>query len=227
MAFYIVVRKSYAGAGRDRDKIYVNVVLKASTFRGTFAELLLLAPWNDPKSVDFAAEITKQEYDDFKNDVVLRFHHGLGNQPTLQYNTTTAEFGSWVDPTDDATVWQPGVQISDDRFIVNIFDGNPLSNGEHVALIQLDESNADKTMNFRLFNSDGTPNDTNENDKKINLGDKLITLSFTKGIASFKIAQNIGGVTGLNSDGTYHIVGPAGEEHFQVEIYANTLRAES
>ena len=66
-SYFAVIQKIYrAPSGRNRDKTYVHIIQGARTFSGTFQELLLMAPWNDPLN-DYVVEITQAEHTAIQN----------------------------------------------------------------------------------------------------------------------------------------------------------------
>lgn len=226
--FFVTVVKAYGNAGRNLNKTYVNVVRDARSFVGTSAELVALLPWSNPAFSEFVVEVTEQQFKDFKNKVTPLFHDAQGNEPRFQYNQTTQEFGSWLDPEDDATTWQAGVVIPDDRLIVRIYDGPSLP-ANHVALIELDENTGPasqdfKTMNLKLFNSDDTPSATNTQNQKTLIANRLMIFDFTNGESDFLIDKRAVGTIRFESGTNFRVIGPAGEKEFIAKIYGRSLR---
>ena len=223
--FSIVQKISQRPNGRDLNKTYVHVIHGARTFGGTFQELLLLAPWNDPTSNSYVIEITEAEHVAIQNDS-FPLTWGVGSLPKWQWNTVVSERGSWIDPEDDTSTWQLNVPIPDDRWIVRIYDRTP----GHPQAIQLgreelDEDPVNVVRFLKLFNPDDTPNSTNEQDQKTEIGGKLMIFDFANGEAQFDVARDQVGQVNFGTNHRYRIVGPAGEENYTAVIYGRVLRA--
>lgn len=227
-SFFQTVTKSYSGAGRNQDLIYINVITSARAFSGTFQELLLLPPWNDPAFAEFIIEISETEFQDIQSGIVTLFHDGLVNLPKFQRNVTLNETGSWVDPTDDTSTWQVGVVIPDDREILNMFNGNPQGAGVHIASIDLEENEGGQSLvriDMRLFDSNGTQSTSDEQGVRLNIGGKLFTFDFTNGDTNFDIDTSAVGIATFASNHAFRVVGPGGEKQFISNVFGRTLRA--
>jgi len=223
-SYFALVQKIYGTpSGRDRDKTYVHVIRSARTFSGTFQELLLLAPWNDPAHNDYAIAITDVEHNAIRSGA-FPLTWGPGSLPKWQWNG--AERGSWVDPEDDQSAWQAGVPIPDDRWIVRIFDLTP----GHPQAIQIGSEDMDEDPVLierwlKLFNPDDTPSNTNAQDQKTEIGNKRMIFDFSNGEASFSVDPSVVGRIVFGTNHQYRLIGPADEDRYEVNIWGRVLRA--
>lgn len=228
MSFVAIVQKSYPREGRTQST-YINIVRNIRLLDSSLADWIAANanhPWNDPEYVEFIVELTDAQTLLLRDD---RFHDGVPSQPKWQQRTTgtgsATELGSWVDPTNSSTAWQADVPISDDRWILRVFDGNPLGVGVHVARQQLDEDLGvgQSIIFFRLFNPDGTPSDRTELDSKVKIGKTRMILSFTNGVAMFAVKTDRPGVAELHASDAYRIDGPNNEKEFIAEVFGLAL----
>lgn len=224
-SFFAVIQKVYSHpGGRDRNKSYVQVLQGARTFGGTFAELLNLAPWNDPTSNDYAIEITQAEHTAILNGS-FPLTWGTPNLPKWQWNTVTSERGSWSDPEDNTSTWQLNVPIPDDRWIVRIYDIDPTNPAAvHLASEELDEDVTDVVRFLKLFNSDDTPNGTNAQNQKTSIAGHRMIFDFTAGVTSFSISRTRVGIIDFPTNHEYRVMGPGGEASYVAQIFGRILR---
>lgn len=220
--FYVRAQRLFDNAGRDEDKSYINVLTQLGTHgTGTFAEFVSVPPWNDPAFPEFLIELQRSQFNAFKRDKLL--HASLGNLPRWQWNAGALEFGSWADPEDAGSVWRTGVEIPDDRWILRVYDGNPLTTGVHVAQLDLDAGPPNKPINLRIFNSDDTPNSTNDKDQRVRVSGRFMIFDFTNGVTVMTIENDRPGTIDLDGDSRYRFEGPGGEKSFRATIFARTL----
>ncbi len=226
-AWFAVVQRVWPhAAGRDKDKTYVHIIQGARTYGGTFAELILLAPWNDPTINDYIIEITEAEHSSIQNGSFPLLWDGNANLPKWQWNTSTVERGSWSDPEDDTSTWTAGVPIPDDRWIVRIFDRTPgHPQAVQIGTEDMDEDPAQIERFLKLFNPDDTPNGTNAQNQKTEIADKRMIFDFTAGEANFFVDPSAVGAIDFPTNGTYRVIGPAGENFYRANIFGRVLRA--
>ncbi len=227
MSKYVAkVQKVYRHqSGRDSDKTYVHIIHGVKSFGGTFQELLLLEPWNDPTYKDYLVEITKAEFDSIQNRS-FPLTWGPANLPKWQWNATTAERGSWADPEDDTSAWQPNVPIPDDRRIVRIWDRPSGDVGAvHLGTEDLVEDSTNVTRFLKLYSQDDVPLTTNAQDQMTEIAGKMMIFSFTNGEAPLIVARDRTGVIEFGTNHEYKVVGPNGETFYQVRIFTPVLRA--
>ena len=226
-SFFLVVQKSFPNAGRNLNLTYVNVVTGARSDGRTFANLILLAPWNDPQFPEFIVEITEQEFDDIQSGVIPLFSDGISSQPRFQQRVTgtgsTSELGSWSDPTDNTSTWQPNTPISDDRWILRTYDADPLTTGVQIASDQLEEGTGRKVYFLRLFNQNDVPSNTNAQNQLTIVGNIKMIFDFTAGVTTFGVPTNAPGETTFPSNHFYRQTGPAGEKEFKVEVFGRDI----
>lgn len=221
--YFVVVQKvTDRLCGRNLDKKYAHVMCSARRDSRSFQDLVKLSPWNDSLFKEYLVEITQTEFEAIK-DGSDPLTWGTPNQPKWQWNGS--ECGSWVNPTDDTSVWQPGVPIQDDRWIIRIYDrapGDPQAN--HVGSEKMDESATLVTRWIKLFNPDDTPNITNEQDRKVDIGGQRMIFDFTNGETSLEISPERPGTVLLLTNHQYRVIGPSGEMSYTANIYGRVLR---
>lgn len=222
-SYFAVVQKVYQHlSGRDRDKAYVHVIGGARTFGGTFEELLQLAPWNDPDYNDYAVEITEAEHQAIQNGF-FPLTWGTASLPKWQWNGS--ERGSWSDPEDEGSMWRSGVPISDDRWIVKIYDKEPSApSAVHVAADEFVEGDGDMTRYVKLFNSDGTASKTNAQDQRVNIAGRRMVFDFTRGVTTLQVSCDQEGQIDFLTDHQYRVVGPNGENSYIATVCTRVLR---
>lgn len=244
MAYCLVVERSRPEMGRNQDKTYVNVVLRRQLVGGqtqTLAQWVAANPghpWNDSQFGEFVIEITETEFNNFGNQEFPFFHDGQGNNPKWQQRNSgtgaTAELGSWTDPVDDTSVWQADTEIPDDRWIVRIYNLDPVAqpSATHLASEEFDEGAAGATVTrfIRLFRFDDTPSNTNAANQRTEIGGKLIDFDFgssdalSAGVARIQFGIDVPGRGEWFSNHRYRIVGPGGEKSYVWQVFGKALR---
>lgn len=119
MAFFWVVYHQDYDASGELATPYKNVVVTArKNTSGTFADLILQAPWNDPQNNEQAGEITEARYS-LLQDTAALFYDNFPTLPRIQYSSIPValndRLGSYADPTDDQSVFTKNVEIADPR----------------------------------------------------------------------------------------------------------------
>ncbi len=225
-SFFVVVQKSYPNAGRDLDLTYVNVLTGARSDGRDFANVILLAPWNDSQHTEFIVEITQQEFDDIESGVNPLFHDNRSNQPRWQQQNTGSgsvkDIGSWSDPTDEYSTWQSLIRVPDDRWILRTYDADPLGAGVQIASAQVEEGQSPLFF-LRLFDENDVPSNTNIQNQLTTVGNNRMICDWTAGITTFGVVTTNSGEATFPSDHFYRMIGPAGEKEFKVEVFGRNL----
>ena len=237
-AYCVIVERVRTNQGRNKNQDYVNVLASQRALNGvsTVAEWLLANPghpWNDSQLNEFIVEVTLAEFNAINDGTNPLFHDGNGNLPRWQQQTagsgSAKAFGSFADPTNDASTFTLDVPLEDTRWIVRIYDGDPLTSGIHVATEEFDEAAAGTTVsrNLRLFNSDDTPSGTNAQNQRTEIGGKLMDFDFTSGIAPFNVAVDRAGTGFFPSNSRYRVIGPSGEKEYIWQVFGKTIEVEA
>ena len=249
----LICERLRPGMGRNQNRTFVNVAVgKRELGRSTetLAQFQLREPnavWFDPAFNEFAIEISP----DFFRDVGVEagavfplFHDGRFNQPIWQQqNTTTGDIlalGSYANPEDDVSAFTLDDPLEDDRFLVRIYDDDPVANPS-ANLLEFEEFTADPTGTvktaerfIRVFRADGTPLNTNAADQRTEVGSKLIDFDFgsaanpplSAGVARFfvDIADSSPGVVGtFGSNHRYKIITPSGLDFYQWRKFSKVV----
>lgn len=239
MVGVVLCERLAVGKGRNQNQTYINAMVGLRDLFGfvTLTDWIndpvnATHPWNDVLFNEFIIELTPQQFSDFEDDTVPLFSSGLFNLPRWQQQATgtgqTADFGHWTDPTDSLTLWVAGVPIADPRWIVRVYDQDPVVNpgtAVHLASEEFDEDTVTPTRGrfIRLFSANDTPNNTNAQNQRTTIGGKLMDFDFTAGVAPFNIAVNMTGKGEFPSNGEYRITGPGNETSYIWRVFGKTI----
>ena len=232
-----VCERTRANMGRNRNQTYINVIVGVRRVDGvdTLADWLTANPghpWNDSLFNEFIVEISEAQFSAVRNGTNPLSWDGNFNLPRWQQQNTGSgsalSIGHWTDPTDSSSVWNAQTPLSDPRWIVRIYDGDPGAGGTHIAREDFDEDQASPTVvrYLKLFNSDDTPSTTNAQNQKVEVGGFLLDLDFTNGVATFNVHRDEWGVGTFPSNYSYRVVGPSGEGNYAWRVFAKGIRVE-
>ena len=250
MAAYVgVISRDWINAGRLLNKTYKNVLTRVQSLGdnvNSLAEFLASKPsthpWNDAGSSEFAVELDgKTEYDSLSSTVNL-FHQGRQNLPKWQQqgnvSGVTKDFGSFADPEDDQSTFTSGVMLIDYRFILRVYDDDPVANGSavHIGSEEFDETvDTLITRYMRIFNAAGTPLNLNAANQRTEVGGKLMDFDFgsshtpavSAGVTTFQVDISRSGKVQFQSNHSYRFIGPepAGLSYYEAAIFGKILKA--
>ena len=236
MPWVAICERAHIRAGRNQNKTYVNIPKNTRQIvsdAATFVADNPTHPWADPLFHEFIIDLTDQEAQDIRDGVTPLFHSGFQNEPLWQQQVATSAatkaFGSFADPESAASVFTLGTPLDDDRLIIRLYDGDPLTTGVHIAALDLDEGSdaGRKVINMRLFNPDDTPNLTNAQNQQTEIAGKLMIFDFTAGISDFGVNTNLTGGVDFPSNHRYRIIGPVSEDRVTFRVFGRTLDPEA
>ena len=117
--------------------------------------------------------------------------------------------------------------MSDDRWIVRLYDDDPGTTGVHIAALDVDEGSdaGEKTIYLKLFNADGSASTTNAQNQQTEIAGKLMIFDFTNGLTTFGLNTNSIGTARFGSSSRYRVVGPAAEKGVRFRVFGRTLTA--
>lgn len=231
MPHVAIVERLLSGMGRNQNLTYVRVVTNTRALAvdaATFVSQNPTHPWADPVFREFIVDLTDQEAADIE-DGTNPLTWNVGNQPRWQQETdgsgSTKSFGSFADPESAASAFTADVPVPDDRFIVRLYDGDPLGAGVHIASLDLDEGQdaGRKVINLRLFSQNDVPSGTNAQNQLTEIAGKLMIFDFTAGITTFGVNTNLTGSVSFPSNHQYRVLGPGGEIQVNFRVFGTTL----
>jgi hypothetical protein len=168
----------------------------------------------------------------------------MQNQPKWQQqagNTgSTANLGNYADPTDVQSTFTSGIQLIDDRFILRVYDDDPVENPSaiHIGSEEFDETPTPQnivTRYIRAFSELDVPRTWNMADSRTDVGGKLMDFdwgsshspSLNPGVSSFKVDIQRTGTIWFNSNHQYRFFGPndGAPNYYRAMIYGKILRA--
>lgn len=253
MAKCLICERVRPNMGRNQNQTYVNVAVNKRELGNSnetlaqFQDREPSAAWFDPGYNEFAIEISADFYRDVGVEagaVFPLYHDGRLNQPRFQQqNTTTGDalaLGSYADPTDAGTAFTADQELPDDRFLIRIYDDDPITNPS-ANILEFEEFTADPTgvtkiaeRFIRVFDASDTPLNTNAADQRVQIGDKLVDFDFGSaadpalpaGIARFfiDISQDSPGNIGtFTSNGRYKVITSSGQDFYQWRKYTKVI----
>ncbi len=243
MAYCLICERSRDGQGPRLNKTYVNVAAQSrliGNLEESLADYLARepnSPWLDPNFNEFLIEVPEPLYRDIQDGDFILFHDGFSNLPLWQQqNTTTGDalvLGSHSDPENAQTFFTADQPLPDDRFILRIYDKDPVTDGTAVNLVSEDFLE-DKTETVverfvRLFQEDNTPVNRNVIDR-IFINNYWLELrwgssdNISAGVSRLFVTRDQTGNGELSSDAGYQVLGPAGEKSYQWTVYTRALQ---
>lgn len=246
MSVYVaVIERQRGGCSRNQNLTYVDVVKGFDILPGADLAAWITAhpthPWNDTQFEDYVVELDNEaEYDTLTALGVD--HAGLDNLPRWQQqagNTgSTKALGSYADPTDDQTTFTEGNNIPDDRFILRMYDDDPVAepSAVHIGTEEFDET-ADTvvTRYIQLFDQDDDAITTNAGNQRTEISGNLMDFDFgsshapslSAGVTSFGVDISAGGNLWFRDDRRWRVFvpddgSPSGAYHAQ--IFTKVLR---
>lgn len=239
-AWVVVCERARPNQGRNRNLTYVNVLFQTRRLDGVASLSEWLTnnaghPWTDPTFNEFVIEITEAEFNQFQAEEFPFFHDGRTNKPKMQQQFATSgapkSLGAFADPTDAGNVFTVGAVLQDQRWIVRIYDEDPVMfpSANHIGHDEFDESetSALAIRYLRLFDENDVPSSTNAQNQRAEIGGKLMDFDFFNGVASFQVDLSRAGEGIFPSNHQYRIVGPNGEDAYTWRIYGKVLRVAS
>lgn len=236
MTWVAIVERQRSGCSRNQDKVYEHVISSVRQLKvdaGTYVSQNPSHPWADPLFREFIVDIPDQTAADIQNGTTPLFYDRFGNEPRWQQETdgsgSTFAPGSFSDPLDHNSAFAASTPLPDDRWIVRLYDGDPLAAGQHIAALGLDEGQEQGPVpdqyevHMRLFNADDTPSGTNAQNAKTQIADKLFIFDFANGVTTFGIVTTAAGQILFPSGREYRVLGPAGEKEVTFTIYGRSL----
>lgn len=248
MAYCLVCERERAEQGPRQNQTYVNVAARRQQIGNqneTLAEYQARAPsaeWFDPGNNEFLIEILKTLYDDIGSDAFPLFHDGFRNLPYWQQQEESAfsggvlTLGSYEDPTDSTSTFTEGTSLPDDRFILRVYDKDPVNDNTAVNLAEEEfqeagEGDAKSVERFlRLFRDDGSPVNRNVANDRIFVDGYWLDLDWGSsdnlgaGVARVFMSIGFTGQGHFRSDAGYRVLGPNDEDCYQWTVYTKTLQ---
>ncbi|MGI9506605.1 MAG: hypothetical protein ACR2RE_26485 [Geminicoccaceae bacterium] len=243
MPWVAICERLRPNMGRNQDLTYVNVVVSTRQLSGVADAADFVAknpshPWADGQFNEFIVDLTDQEASDINDGTTPLFWDGTLNNPRFQQQTAgsgaTPSFGSWLDATNSGTAWRANTPIPDNRWIVRIYDDDPVANpaANHLASEEFDEGAAgSSTIRFiRLFTFEDSPTSLSVANRRTEIGGKLIDFDFgssdglSAGVARIRFGTDVTGRGEWLSNHRYRIDGPGGEKFYVWQVFGKTLR---
>lgn len=245
MAYCLVCQRSRENQGPRENRTYVNVAtqqLQVGLTSETLADYQAREPdsvYFDPANNEFLIEILESLFQDIQNGSFPLFYDGFNNLPYWQQqNATTGaalSLGSYADPEDSSSTFTEGTALEDDRFVLKVYDKDPVADGSavHLASEEFFENKNDTSVErfLRLFNKDEDPINRNAANDRLFINGYWLDLDWgssdnlSAGVARIFISQEFTADTSFDSDSGYRIVGPNQETNYQWIVYTKTLRA--
>lgn len=245
-AYIARITRNLANCSRNQNEFYAHAVNGFQRLGAvdSLAEWLAAhpeSPWLDEQYHEYVVELDSEAefnalstngpwWDDKQN--LPRWQQKAGN------TSSTKELGSYADPTDDQSVWSLGVMVPDDRFILRVYNDDPVAepSAVHIGDEEFDETAATEiTRYMRLFDQSDTPINNNSGNQRTDVGGKLMDFDFgsshspaiSAGVTSFKVDISRTGTIWFFSNHKYRFIGPVEDEprYYKAEIYGKVLRA--
>ncbi|MGI9490493.1 MAG: hypothetical protein ACR2RF_32290 [Geminicoccaceae bacterium] len=243
MAYCLICERQRANQGPRENKTYVNVAPQSRIIGSTDETLDQYqarepdSVWFDPGNNEFLIEISKTLYNDIQSGTFPLLHDGYSNLPVWQQQNTISgdalSLGSYDNPEDSNSAFVVDRALPDDRFILRIYDKDPVTDGTAVN-IGSEEFLEDKTTTtverfLRLFQADETPVNRNVADDRLFIDGAWLDLDWGSsdglgaGVARFFSSVEFTGEGTFSSDAGYQVLGPTDETRYTWTVYTKTL----
>ena len=245
MAYCLVCERSRESQGPRQNRTYVHVA-KQGRIIGTTSETLSqyqardpTAVWFDPENNEFLIEITESRYNEIQDGSFELFYGGFSNMPIWQqqFAQTGAalSLGSFEDPENNSTTFTVDQPLPDDRFILRVYDKDPVANGDavNISTEEFFEDTVNTTVErfFRLFDSDQNPINRNAANDRLLIDGYYLDLDWgssdnlSAGVARFFVNREVPSESTLTSDSGYQILGVDDAVGYTWTVYTKTIRA--
>ncbi len=245
MAYCLVCQRSRENQGPRLNRTYVNVATQQRQFgktTETLAQYLAREPdsvYADPENNEFLIEIAESFYFDIQDGTFPLFYDGFNNLPYWQQqNDSTGaplSLGSYEDPENSSTTFTEGTALEDDRFVLRIYDKDPVANGDAVNIGEEEffEDKVDTSVErfFRLFDKDENPINRNAANDRLFISGYWLDIDWgssdglSAGVARFFVDREVTADTEFASDSGYRVLGPDGATSYKWTVYTKTIRA--
>lgn len=245
MAYCLVCQRERENQGPRENRNYKNVAIQGRIIGNTdetLAQYLAREPdsvYGDPTNDEWLIEIAQALYEDIQSGTFPLFHDGFSNLPVWQQqNTTTGDalsLGSYADPEDSTTTFTEGTPLEDDRFVLRVYDKDPVADGTAVNIgsEEFFEDTVNTTVErfFRLFDKDENPINRNAANDRLFIDGYWLDIDWgssdnlSAGVARVFVSIEATAQTAFNSDSGYRVLGPDGETSYSWIVYTKTLRA--
>lgn len=244
-AYVAVITRALANCGRESDEIYVHVVTGYQRLGAvaSLAEWLANHPdsdWHNPGYVTYVVELSGEaEFNALSASPI--YHDNRRNLPCWQQQAgdtgSPKAFGSYSDPTSAASAWNLAVQLDDPRFILRVYDDDPIANPGTAVWIDEEEFDetpaATVTRYIQLFSADDLPLSNNSANQRTEVGGRLMDFDFgsshapalSAGVTSFGVDISRTGDVRFGSNHRYRFIGPTTLAHYRAQIFGKILRA--
>lgn len=245
MAYCLVCQRERENQGPRENRNYKNVASSSRVLGSTTESLSAYqarepgSEYFDPQNNEWVIEIAQTLYEDIQSGVFELYHDNFRNLPVWQQQNTTSgdalSLGSYADPEDAGTTFTEGTPLEDDRFVLRVYDKDPVADGSAVN-IGSEEFFEDKTNTtverfFRLFDKDENPINRNAANDRLFIDGYWLDLdwgssdSLSAGVARFFVNREVTADTSFNSDSGYRVLGPGDETNYRWTVYTKTIRA--
>ena len=245
MAYCLVCERDRENQGPRENRTYVDVAIEARIIGNTnetLAQYQAREPdsvYFDPQNDEFLIEIAESFFNDIQSGAEPLFHDGFLNLPLWQQeNATTGDplsLGSYSDPEDRLSTFQPNVSLPDDRFVLRVYDKDPVADGTAVNIgsEEFFEDSVNTTVErfWRLFDKDENPINRNAANDRLLIDGYWLDIdwgssdSLSAGVARFFVSVEATAQTEFKSDAGYRVLGPDQETSYSWIVYTKTLRA--
>ncbi len=245
MAYCLVCERDRENQGPRENRTYKNVVARSQLVGLTgesLAEYLAREPdtvWADPQNNEFLIEIAESLFNDIQSGNFPLFYDGFNNLPYWQQqNAATGaalSLGSYADPEDDTSTFTEGTALEDDRFVLRVYDKDPVADGSAVNIgsEEFFEDSVNTTVErfFRLFDKDENPINRNAANDRLFISGYWLDIDWgssdnlSAGVARFFVSQEVTADSRFASDAGYRVLGPDGGTSYEWIVYTKTLRA--
>ncbi len=244
MAYCLVCQRDRENQGPRENRTYKNVAASARVLGRTdetLAEYAAREPdsvYFDPQNNEWVIEIAQTLYEDIQRGNFELFHDGFGNLPVWQQQNTTSgdalSLGSYADPEDDTSAFTVDQPLEDDRFVLRVYDKDPVSDGTAVNIgseeFEEDKVNTTAERFFRLFDKDESPINRNTANDRLLIDGYWLDLdwgssdSLGAGVARFFVNIETTASSSFNSDAGYRVLGPNTETSYSWTVFTKTLQ---